>query len=330
MTSAAARPVVSVVIAAYNARRTLAETLDSLLAQTFKDFEAIVVDDGSTDDTAALAASTGDHRVRVVRQANAGVSAARNRGAVDARGEFLSFLDSDDLWTPDKLAAEVAALRADPAAGLAYTWTRFIDRDGLPLPWTATANAEGMVRDQLLLGCFLANGSSIMVRRSAFEAVGGYEPSLRTAEDWDFYLRIAERYPFVCVPALNVLYRIDPRSKSFDLRPHETANLRVIERAFANEREERRPLKRTALANLYRHLFNRALQEPITRSGAVAACRFAGKLALVDPRQLPPIGDWARLGATITLRLVAPASVGNALCARLAAAIGRPPRRPFA
>lgn len=322
-------PTVSVIIAAYNACRTLPETLESLLGQTLKDFEAIVVDDGSTDTTAAIGAAIGDHRVRSISQPNAGVSAARNRGAADARGEFLSFLDSDDVWMPEKLACEVAALRANPDAGLAYSWTRFIDPYGKPLAGTVTATAEGWVRDQLLLGCFLSNGSSIMVRRDAFEAVGGYERTLRTAEDWDFYLRVAERYPFVCVPVLNVLYRIDLRSKSFRLGPHEEGNLRVIERAFAGATGERLKLKRVAVANLYRHLFNRALQEPITRSHALTACRFAVKLAALDPRQLPSLPALASISAKIGMRLALPSSLGNAVFTGLAGALGREPRRPF-
>src|SRR5919106_1718045 len=127
-------PSVSVVIAAYNASRTLPQTLKSLRAQTLREFDAVIVDDGSTDETAAIAASTGDDRIKVVTQRNAGVSAARNRGAAETRGEFLSFLDADDLWTPDKLASQLAALRASPDAGLVYSGTRSIDSEGEPLP----------------------------------------------------------------------------------------------------------------------------------------------------------------------------------------------------
>ncbi|HEY1092631.1 MAG TPA: glycosyltransferase family A protein, partial [Burkholderiaceae bacterium] len=111
-------PRVSVVIPSYNAEGFIAETLRSVLAQSFTDFEIIVVDDGSSDRTPEIAEALG---VRVLRQANAGVCAARNRGLAEARGEFICFLDHDDYWYPDKLAAQIAEFERDPELGVVYT-----------------------------------------------------------------------------------------------------------------------------------------------------------------------------------------------------------------
>jgi colanic acid/amylovoran biosynthesis glycosyltransferase len=309
-----ATPIVSVIIPAYNAASTLRKTLDSVLAQTFTSFEIVVVDDGSTDDTMAVATTADDPRVRVLAQSNAGVSAARNRGAAAARGELLAFLDADDLWAPDKLACQVAALQAHPDAGLAFSWTAYVDDRGDRLPVGDVAiRAEGWVfRDLLLRGNFVASGSGALIRRTAFDAVGGFEPTLRTAEDWDFYLRVAAICPFVCVPVVHVFYRLDLRSKSFRLRAHEEGCLRVIERACAGLSPAEATLKVGALARLYHYLFNRALQEPLSRQRVLAACRFAYKLARIAPKQLPPRRDCVRISLKIILTLVLPQFVANA------------------
>jgi GT2 family glycosyltransferase len=308
-------PIVSVIIPAYNAVTTLRKTLDSVLAQTFTSFEIIVVDDGSTDATIAVATTVDDPRVRVLAQSNAGVSVARNRGAAAARGELLAFLDADDLWASDKLACQIAALQAHPDAGLAFSWTAFVDDRGDLLPGGGVAGrAEGWVfSDLLLLGNFVGNGSAALIRRTAFEAVGGFEPTLRTAEDWDFYLRLAPICPFVCVPVVHVFYRIDTRSKSFRLRAHEEGCLRVIDRACAGLSPAEAALKVDALANLYRYLFNRALHEPLSRQRVLAAGRFAYKLARVAPMQLPPWGVCVRISLKIVLTLVLPRSAANAV-----------------
>jgi glycosyltransferase involved in cell wall biosynthesis len=120
----------SVVIPAYNTADTLGEAIDSVLAQTRQDFEIIVVDDGSSDDTAAVAEGFGDRRIRVYRQENAGPSAARNRGIAEALGEYVSSLDSDDLWLPDYLAEMGRALEENPRADFAYTHAWILDAAG--------------------------------------------------------------------------------------------------------------------------------------------------------------------------------------------------------
>lgn len=125
-------PKVSVIIPAYNSITYLPATLDSVLRQTFADFEVFIVDDGSSDNTAAWGSQIQDRRVQLMTQANQGTCAARNTGIALAQGEYIAFLDADDLWHPTKLAKQVRYLDEHPEVGLVYTWTALIDPEGRP------------------------------------------------------------------------------------------------------------------------------------------------------------------------------------------------------
>ena len=179
---------ISVVIPAYNAAPFIAMTVRSALQQTYQDLEVIVVDDGSSDGTAACLEEFGD-RIRVIRQANAGVARARNAGVALATGSWIAFLDADDLWLPNKLELQMASTTAP----LSYT-NRFNigARGGLPVVQSdSTPMREGDVFMPLLLeGNFITN-SSVLIRRDVFEASGGFESSVSPAEDWDLWLRLA-------------------------------------------------------------------------------------------------------------------------------------------
>jgi glycosyltransferase involved in cell wall biosynthesis len=201
-------PTVSVIIPAYNAARYLADTLQSALNQTLGDTEVIVVDDGSKDDTASVARSF--PAVKYVHQANAGVSAARNKGAAHASGEFLAFLDSDDLWHPDKLRQQVMALRQHPES--VFSRTEAVDD-----PARLTEIVHGTPREDaphVLIPDFHASflvpyltTSTVMVRREAFEEAGGFDTRLRIAEDVDFYLRVLIRRPQVVKLTQPLVYK---------------------------------------------------------------------------------------------------------------------------
>jgi glycosyltransferase involved in cell wall biosynthesis len=210
-------PAVSVIIPAFNAQNTILETLTSVLSQTWTDFEAIVVDDGSTDRTAEIAAQIAlqDHRVRVCRQKNMGAAEARNRGIRETTGAWIAPLDADDLWTPDCLESLLRqARRATDRVAVVYCWSTRIDLDGLLLPGVSAASIRGPVLSTLICHNFLGNGSCTLIRRSALESVGVYQRSLNPTEDWDLYLRLAERYEFVPVPRFLVQYRQGPHSLS--------------------------------------------------------------------------------------------------------------------
>ena len=176
--------------------------------------------------------SVPDPRLRVFSYPNGGPAVARNRGIERSRGEFISFIDSDDLWTPDKLALQLQALRQQPEAALAYSWTAFVDKHGDFLFAKDASCCEGDVYAELLRHCFVASGSNILVRKSCALAVGGFDTALPAAQDWDFYLQIAARWQFAVVPRYQILYRIWERAMSADAQRSEEAMLRICDRAF--------------------------------------------------------------------------------------------------
>jgi glycosyltransferase involved in cell wall biosynthesis len=216
--------LVSVIIPAYNAQATLDDTLNSVRSQTHRNLEIVVVDDGSTDDTAIVAQrhSAVDARVRIIRQDNAGVAAARNTGIAATSGRYVAPIDADDLWAPSKIERQlVAAAKDQGKVGLVYSWFAVIDQNNGVLRHEDGADAEGVVLRQLLLGNFVGNGSSALILRSAIECAGFYDVGLRAsgcqgAEDYKMYLEIAEQYEFAIVPDYLTGYREHSGNMSSD------------------------------------------------------------------------------------------------------------------
>lgn len=200
-------PKVSVVIPAYNAMGYLPETLESVLRQTFTDLEVLIINDGSSDNIVEWASSVKDSRVRLVSQTNQGVSVARNTGIAQAQGEYIAFLDADDLWEPTKLEKQVSRLDDNPVVGLVYTWTALIDSAGKLTGTVFCYEAQGHVWETILVHDIVCNGSSAMVRRSCFETAGVFDPTLSSAADFDMWTRIAAHYPFAVIKELLVHYR---------------------------------------------------------------------------------------------------------------------------
>ena len=206
-------PKVTVVIPAYNAMAYLPETLASVLQQTFTDFEVLIINNGSTDHIVSWASEIVDPRVKLISQDNQGVAGARNTGIAQAQGEYIAFLDADDLWKTTKLEKQVRCFAAQPDVGLVYTWTLFIDAAGKSTGVTAKADIEGYVWEELLLGDVVGSGSSAMIRRSCFDHVGLFDPE-QFIEDCDMWVRIAAHYPFAVIQEVLVYYRQHPASKS--------------------------------------------------------------------------------------------------------------------
>lgn len=217
--------LVSVVIPNYNGARWIDETLQSVRAQTHADLEILVVDDGSTDDSAVIVErhAAQDSRVRLIRQANGGVASARNNGWRAARSDFIAFIDSDDLWSRDKIERQLTRLTAPDTPGLVYSGYAPIDADSMTIERPPCPGFEGSVLPRLALGNFIGNGSAALVRRSVLEQCGGFEPALHHAraqgcEDLLFYCRAAEHCRFGAVVDHLVGYRTLPDNMSSDGR----------------------------------------------------------------------------------------------------------------
>ena len=224
-------PAVSVVIPSYNSQTYIGQTIGSVLAQTMTDFELLVVDDGSTDETPALVRQCGDARVRLIPQANAGVCRARNRGITEARAPLICLLDHDDWWYPHKLQRQCEEMARHPEAGVAYS--SFIvwrpPAHGAPFPDPSSFRIEGTpddldpafsgwVHHQFLLDCWMLTSTS-MFRREVFERCGNFDESLPFSEDWDLWLRIAREFPFVQLRRPTTLYRMHATQGSGMHRP---------------------------------------------------------------------------------------------------------------
>ena len=256
---------VSIIIPAYNAASTLADTLQSVLSQTYQDFEIWIIDDGSQDETEVVVQAQSDPRIHFLKQSNAGPAAARNRGVAASAGELITFLDADDCWTPDKLADQVRVLAERPDAAVAYSWTDYIDMAGQPLYAGCRDRHEGEVYGALFRHNFIESGSNLMVRRAALEEVGGFDTSLRAVEDWELWLRLAEKYSFALVPKAQILYRVMPDSNSSNWNFQEKVLTQVLDAALARSPRRLAPHRRASLTNLYQYLMFRALSLGQTR-----------------------------------------------------------------
>lgn len=232
-------PLISVVVPAYNAQRTLDRTLLSIRSQTYEKLEIIVVDDGSTDATSDIAAAhaASDPRILVVRKPNAGLAAARNTGIHHATGAYIAPVDADDLCHPEKYARLLKALlQAGPICAMAYGDSAVIDETDrvVSVPQPRSRRLEGHVFRELLQSNFIGNGSSPLIRRAALLEAGLYDPGLRAAgadgsEDLKLYLAIAERYEFACVPMPLTGYRLSSGSMSASISPVIRSHRMVVE-----------------------------------------------------------------------------------------------------
>ncbi len=227
---------VSVIVPTYNRRALLAESLASLGAEEGVDDEIVVVDDGSTDGTAAWLATLGDPRIRVLSGAHAGIAAARNRGLAAARGAIVAFHDSDDLALPGRLARPLAYLRAHPDVDLVVQ-NGVIETDGQREPWVRPAVAQVLGRGPLgvaeIFRWNLGQLQGVCVRRRALEAVGGFDPAFDVLEDLDLVLRLAVRFRAVFLDAPAFVYRRHAASASADRTRLREAAIRLGEKLVA-------------------------------------------------------------------------------------------------
>jgi glycosyltransferase involved in cell wall biosynthesis len=229
---------ISVIIAAYNSGKYLARTLDSVLRQTFVDWELIVIDDGSTDNTPELISqyANKDSRIRALSQTNSGCSSARNAGlAAMRKTQYVIFLDSDDVWEPDALEALYNHIVANPEHIGVYGSARFIDQDD-KLVRVGELEAECLIRETyqngrvvclnqdapisfntLIVSCRIKTPGMILFRREAIDRVGKFDTSLTNAEDWDLYIRLSRYGTIIFLDKVVINYRVHSSNKSSQL-----------------------------------------------------------------------------------------------------------------
>ncbi|ACK72959.1 glycosyl transferase family 2 [Gloeothece citriformis PCC 7424] len=264
-------PKISVIVPTYNAESTILETVNSVLNQTFKDFELIIIDDGCTDKTLDLIGSIKDSRIKVFSAQNGGLPVARNRGIRNAVGDYISFIDADDLWTPNKLEKQLKTLEENPSSGVAYSWTTFIDKNSQILYPGDKYLFEGNVYPKLLTKNIIGSGSNILVKRKYLELVGEFDPSLKSCEDWEYNIRLAKHCCFKVVPEYQILYRKYSQSMSYKVDTMEKAHLIVINRSFENAPKELQHLKKKALANAYKFFAKLHLENALDQNKAEKA-----------------------------------------------------------
>lgn len=213
-------PVVSVVVPAYNAAWCIERAVRSVLAQTYRDFELIVVDDGSTDGTADVLSRLAG-AVRVVAKPNGGLSSARNAGMAAARGRYVAFLDADDWWEADKLARQVALMASGPDLAFCSTAARITDPAGNPLGKWPCGCAGQPVLDAIFgaNGSIAGSGSAVMARADALAKAGNFDESLRSLEDVDMWMRLAAVGDYACIaePLAVITKRPDSMSRNLDV-----------------------------------------------------------------------------------------------------------------
>jgi glycosyltransferase involved in cell wall biosynthesis len=280
-------PLVSVVIPAFNAGRHIQETLISVIGQTYENLEIVVVDDGSTDETARVVSSLAekDSRITLIQQENAGVAAARNAGIRRSTGSLVLPLDADDICFPGRIVEQVEAMQAaGPDTGVVYSWSARINADSNLIGQVNASIYKGDVAAELLFGNIVGNASASLIRRECFKHVGYFDTSFyardaQGCEDRDLYLRIAEHYQFSVVKKIHVGYRYTSQAMSGDHARMRRSHDVMVERLRARSPYLSRKLLRQSDAFFLLYLGR------ISRVGndARASLAYFIKAAIKDP-----------------------------------------------
>lgn len=290
-------PQVSVVIPAYNSMAYIPETLGSVLKQTLTDFEVLIINDGSTDHIVSWASQIADPRVKLICQENKGVSEARNTGIKQAQGEYIAFLDADDLWEPTKLEKQIQCFESKPEVGLVYTWTLWVDREGKSTATVTAAHTEGDVWEELLLGDVVGNGSSAVIRRSCFNNVGLFDPELSGTADCDMWARIAAHYSLAVIKEILVYYRQHPSGMSRDYDKMAQNSRLTIEKKFVRVPFELLYLRPRA----YGHAFLWLAWKIMSDGGTVDRVNYYARQSVLHYPQLRYSAKFLRLQIVLIL-----------------------------
>jgi len=286
------QPLVSVIIPAYNASVWIAETILSVLAQDYKDYEIIVIDDGSTDDTAVIVKRFKD-KVLYIHKQNGGQSSARNLGIRAARGKYIAFIDADDLWTKDKLRLQVELLESTNRQWVYSDALAFDNQNGNILYKFSEISKqfEGDILKNLYKACFIPMLTT-MIHRDVFTTIGLFNEnaSMRNREDWEMWLRIAANYPVVLIPQILAYYRVHSTSATGNenLTSRMNGLISVIQEAAIRERDRLGPMKNTILSRIY-YLFGRLYA---LRGETIFAQKLFEKSIKLTPGWIYPYISW--------------------------------------
>jgi glycosyltransferase involved in cell wall biosynthesis len=289
------QPQVSVIVPAYNAMKYLPATLDSILQQTFTNFEVLIINDGSCDNIIEWCTQITDSRVKLISQRNMGLSSARNTGINHSQGEYIALLDSDDTWAKTKLEKQVKYLESHPSVDLVHSWIELMNENGVSTGRILKSFAEGNVWKQLLqqntIACL-----SVMVRRHCLKTVGGFDEKLRSLEDWDMWIRIAKSYEFGVIKEPLAYYRQIPTSMSKNYQVMAESFHMVIEKAFSTVSTDLLYLKNYSYGSANICLAWKALQ---SESQDLAQANVFCSQALQDNPQLRFSSEYIRLSLAI-------------------------------
>ena len=292
-------PTVSVVIPAYNAERFIGEAINSVLEQTYRDFEVIVVDDGSADETAEVVKAYDE--VRYLYKENGGTASARNRGIEASCGRYVAFLDADNLWEPAKLEAQMALFERRPSLVWSYTDSLLVDeRKEQPVYRKSqlVGRPEGDVLERLIHGNFMPP-STVVVAREVLEEMGGFDESHlhRISEGWELWTRIAARYPvgYVHRPLVKTRQHACRKTGTMDLEHAYRSRKAIIEKAVRRDPDRLGGRRRSALASLCLNIGRRHLD----REERAASCRLFWQALRYRPAYL---AAWLYLGASFMPR----------------------------
>jgi len=256
-------PDVSIIIPAYNHATLLGEALESIFSQTFRSFEIIIVDDGSTDDTAnVLKPLIEQGLIRYIYQQKQGVSAARNRGIVEAGGRYIAFLDSDDLFESEKLDIQVKYLQDHPGVGLVHSGFTKFDNAGNDLGYRDASWFSGMIYPQILLyWTTLMAVDTVLIPKNILDSVGLFDTTLSMGEDLDLWRRIARKYPFGFINKSLARVRVHAGNTSGDKLRATQELLMYLERAFEDDPGLSMRFRKRALSRMFSTMAYNLLSE---------------------------------------------------------------------
>jgi len=275
--------LVSVVIPAFNSEQYIAECINSVLTQTYQNFEIIIIDDGSSDNTVNIVSAYKNDKIRLFHQKNSGSGAARNHGVKQASGTWIAFIDADDIWLPDKLQKQL-----ELCSNQVWSHTDLFFLGDIYPKHTKTTELTSKHSGYILKNLLVENSigtSSVIIDKDIFQEFGGFNTGLRALQDWDLWLRVAEKYEICYLDEPLVYYRVHSDSTSRNVRKTLPYHLYLIDHAFSQQGPARnmQELKYEALSRSYQICSYIAEQE----KDYLFSCYCAARSLLCRPQDIP-------------------------------------------